>query len=576
VTPGRAAATGPWGVQTPRWQPTPVPAAAALLRGAGFSHRLAALLAQRGLTTPREASDFLAPALDQLHPAAAMAGLPEAVEVLARSRELGSKVVLVGDYDVDGVSATALLQATLRACGIEAQAILPHRLRDGYGLQPEHVDQALARGAAVLLAVDCGSTAVAAVERALAQGLQVVVVDHHRTTEALPAGAVLVNPQQPGCPYPFRHLAAAGLAFKLARALAERCGRELPVAALLRIACLGTIADVVPLVGENRVLAALGLRALSEARSPGLLELFRVARLEAPFAASDIAFRVGPRLNAAGRLGSAEPALELLLTRDRDRARTICRQLEELNARRQGEQVRVVEEALAGLSPAASPPPLLVAWSPEWHRGVVGIAAARLARMLNRPTILLSVDGDCATGSGRSVPGVELFGFLAPWKHEMERFGGHAQAVGLTVRCTRLEALRASWSTAAASWPPELLEPSHAYHLELPPSQVTPQVLAEVERLEPFGEGNPQPLFRVGPLRLAGEPRRFGNGHLRAVAEGPAGDRVQLLGWGWGGCEGKLRGAVDVLGYLERNRLDGSCELRLVDCRAASPAPHHG
>jgi single-stranded-DNA-specific exonuclease len=556
----------PWAGGSYRWEAAPVPAASQRLEQAGVAPLISRLLAQRGLEEPAAARRFLSPSLDQLH-AAPMRGLEEAVEMLAAGRSRQAKVVVVGDYDVDGLCATALLVATLRACGLEVEPILPHRLREGYGLQPVHVERAVALGARILVAVDCGTTAREAVARALAEGLEVVVVDHHLPGDPLPEEAVLVNPRQAGCCYPFQDLAASGLAFKLAVALAGRCGRAVPIPALLRIACLGTIADMVPLVGENRVLAALGLGALGDTRSAGLRELMRVAGLEAPYQAADVGFRLGPRLNAAGRLGSPEPALELLLTRDPRRAREICRQLEELNHRRREEQQRIESEALETLSRCPGPPPVVVAWSDSWHQGVVGIAASRIARLVHRPTVLFAVRGETATGSGRGIPGFDLFAFLAEWRPEMERFGGHAQAVGLSVRASRLEELRAAWLRQAAQWSAEPSEPVHTYCSDVDPGELGAELVELLDTLAPWGEGNPQPLLRVGPLRVQGPPRTFGKGHLRCRAEGPGGSRVSLLGWGWGGRQGKLQGDVDVLGYLERDRLTGGPVLRLVDSR---------
>jgi single-stranded-DNA-specific exonuclease len=324
---------------------------------------------------------------------------------------------------------------------------------------------------------------------------------------------------------------------------------------------------MVPLLGENRVTAALGLRALGATRSRGLRALFRHAQVAPPLSATDIAFRVGPRLNAAGRLGSAEPALELLLTRDDARAEVLAAQLEAMNADRQRQERQVVEEATARIVERAVLPPLIVEWSPDWHRGVVGIAASRLVRAFRRPTLLLADDGELATGSGRSVPGIELHSFLAPWSGELERFGGHSQAVGLTARSARLADLRATWERAAASWPAELLARTYTYEMTLEPRHVTPKLLAQLERLEPHGEGNPRPLLRVGPLRAIGVPRTFGRGHLRAIAAGPDGTRVRLLGWSWEERGAELATDFEVLANLERDRLTGEPVLELVDCR---------
>ena len=578
VTPEPAAVGEPAAIAEPAaaWVRAPVPEAAHALAAAGYPRALALLMARRGVDTPEAAERFLKPTIEQLHgdqDGARFAGMERAVDLLVAARESGRAVAVVGDYDVDGVSATALLLAALRACGLTADAILPHRINDGYGLQVTHVAEATRRGAAVLLTVDCGSTAHAAVEEALATGLAVIVVDHHLPDRPLPPEVGHVNPRQEGCPYPFRDLAAAGLALKVALALGERLGHPLPVERLLRVACLGTVADMVPLLGENRVIAALGLRALGATRSRGLRALFRQAQVAAPLSATDVGFRIGPRLNAAGRLGSAEPALELLLTRDDDRAVLLAEQLERLNVDRQRQELQVVEEASARVLARESLPPAIIEWSPDWHRGVVGIAASRLVRAHRRPTLLLAVDGELATGSGRSVPGVALHEFLTPWRGELERFGGHAQAVGLTVRVDRLPALRAAWEEAAARWPPEALGPTQLYELELAPRHVNRELLRQLEGLEPHGEGNPRPLARVGPLQLLGSPRIFGRGHLRAIAVGADGTRVPLLGWGWETRAASLRDHFEVLATLERDRLTGNPELHLVDARPAAVVP---
>jgi single-stranded-DNA-specific exonuclease len=551
----------------------PAPEAAGRLVAAGFSPGMARLLARRGVTSADEAERFLDPRVEHLHDACHFAGMERALELLLATRQAGGRVVVVGDYDVDGISATALVLAAFRACGLTVDPILPHRMQDGYGLQESHVVEATRLGAALLVTVDCGSTAHAPIAAALAAGLSLIVVDHHLPDRPLPPAVAHINPHQDGCPYPFRDLSAAGLALKLALALGERAGRPLPLDALLRIACLGTVADMVPLLGENRAIAALGLAALAGTKSRGLKALFRLARVAPPLSATDVGFRISPRLNAAGRLASAEPALELLLTRDEARAEVLAAELDRLNGERQREELRVVEEAVAMFAGVATLPNVLVAWSPGWHRGVVGIAASRLAKTFGRPALLLAVDGDVAVGSGRSVPGVELHRFLAPWRSDLERFGGHAQAVGMTVRLDRLEALRTAWHEAAASWEPTIFARPLVYELHLAPQQVTPDLLRQVEKLEPHGEGNPRPVLRVGPLRLLAPPRPFGNGHLRALAAGSDGSRLSLLGWQWEERRDRLGGTFEILATLERDRMTGGPELHLVDGRPLEDAP---
>jgi len=547
---------------------------------------MAILLARRGVDDVEAARRFLNPSLDQLHDPRRLAGLEAAVERLVAARDGGEKVAVVGDYDVDGVSATALLTAVLGACGIGSRAILPHRMREGYGFQPVHVERAVEEGCGVVVTVDCGVSSGEAVAAATAAGLDVIITDHHLPGDDLPPGTLLVNPNQELCDYPFAGLAGVGLALKLAQAVAEACGRDLDPHQLLRIACLGTIADLAPLVDENRVIAALGLRALGETRSLGLRALFRLAGVKPPLSASDVGFRIGPRLNAAGRLDDAAGALELLTSRDEARCAELAERLDGLNRERQGEERRVVDEARVLVRERFEddrPPPLLMAWSPGWHPGVLGIAAGRLAREFHRPTLLLSLrDGDgpddppSATGSGRSVPGIPLHDFLDRWRGELARFGGHDQAVGMTVEEgdgetleDRLSRLRDTWVEAAGEWPADLLERRYEYELELPASRVSRKFVRQLARLEPHGQGNPQPLVRLGPLTLAAAPRVFGKEtkHLWATAVGEDGGRVALLAWRWGDRPERLAGRFEVLGYVEEDDYRKAPVVRLVDAR---------
>jgi len=556
-------------VSAAEWVAAPVPDGAADLERVGLPRWMALLLARRGVTDEAGARRFLQPSLDQLHDPFLLHGMETAVERLLAARERHEKVAIVGDYDVDGVTATAILLAVLKSCGCEAIPIVPHRLREGYGFQPVHVERARAEGCSVIVTADCGSSSLTAVEEARSFGIDVVVTDHHLPGCELPAGTVHINPQQQVCCYPFRDLAAAGLALKLAQAFAGRCGKELDPAPLLRIACLGTIADLVPLRGENRVIASLGLAALADVRSAGLKALLQQAGIKPPFSAADVGYRIGPRINAAGRLHEAERALELLLSRDPKRAAELAAELDSLNRDRQAEEAGVVEQAFAMFAEREPLPTILVGWSPEWHKGVVGIAAGRVAKELNRPTLLLAVEEDVATGSGRSIHGLDLHAFLLPWKERMVRFGGHTQAVGLTVRLDALDELRREWEAAGAAWPAELLARRHEYELELEPRRLTSKLVAQLARLEPYGQGNPRPLVRTGPLRLEGPPRLFGNGHLSARARGVDDAPVDVVGWGWQERAADLQGSFEALGWIEHDDYRGGPCLRLLDSRPA-------
>ncbi len=616
------------------WVEKPEPEAAGRLRAAGYG-RLSALLARRGARTEAEAESFLRPHRRDLHDPFLLRGMEEAVErVLAVCSDRGT-VAIVGDYDVDGVTGCALLTAVLRSLDAEVVPILPDRLKEGFGFRVVHVEKAKSAGAALIVTVDCGATSHEAVEEAIRQDMNVVVTDHHSAGGGLPTRAIQVNPRlnprQDGRDRPLRDLCGVGLAFKLAVAVLGRSGRDVPLASLLRVACLGTIADVVPLVGENRVIAALGLQALPESPSPGLRALMRVAlpRRRASdgrvrrVSSADVAFRLGPRLNAAGRLKSAKLALDLLLTRDRLKAYRLARELDDLNRERQATERKVVREARTLLARGVllardgdkagrlakklddlnrerqaterevvreakalltdgRRPGILMAWNEEWHgewhRGVLGIAAGRLAREFHRPVVLLEVDGASAVGSGRSISGVDLYSFMAGFRGRMERFGGHPQAIGLTVEVSELEALKEDME-AAADWPSELLVRRREYELDLAPEQVGPDLLGQLERLEPHGEANRRPLIRLHPLERIGRVLKFGNDHLklqvrRAGSRGSESSRsVQLLGWGWGRREEMFDGSFEVLGALEWDDYSRGPVVRIEDVRPIAEDP---
>ena len=564
-----------------RWVAASVPPEADALVSSVPSRRLAALLALRGVPDPAAAAAFLSPRREDLFDPQRLPGFGAALDRLDRALDRGERVLLVGDYDVDGVSSTALVAATLRALGAEVETWLPRRDAEGYGLQAVHARRAAERGAALLVALDSGTNARDAAATARELGVDLLVVDHHLPEADARDEALVVNPRLDGS-YPCPDLTAAGLALKLSAALLERRGREVPWESLLRVAALGTIADVAPLVGENRVIAALGLAALGAVRSPGLRALIEVAALRAPISASDVAFRLAPRLNAAGRLASADTALELLLTRDPARARALAAELHAQNAERQRIEEALLVEARADhaerSSATSGAPGIVVGWRAGWHRGVVGIAAARLAREANRPTLLLAVEGDLATGSGRSAEGIELHEFLRPWAPRMERFGGHAQAIGLTVRADLLEAFRSEWEEAARVWAPRLAERQLRYELALELTEVDDVLLGELDRLAPFGAGNPEPVFRFGPCRLAGQPRSFGRGHLGFVvtpssdAAGDRSARVPVVAWRKSERDFELARPFELLAAVERDRPRGA-RLRLVDLRPAEPAP---
>ncbi|HMF07989.1 MAG TPA: single-stranded-DNA-specific exonuclease RecJ [Thermoanaerobaculia bacterium] len=485
---------------------------------------VAQLLLARGVAEGEEARRFLRPERDALHDPFLLAGAEAAADLLVSAARGGRRIVVFGDYDVDGVTAVAQLRAALLRVGADAVAFLPHRLRDGYGLKPETVAKVLDQmRPSVIVTVDCGITAVAGVALARSRGVDVIVTDHHIVPDELPDGAIVVNPRQPGCRYPDKELAACGIAMKIALAVARRAGVTLAEESLLRVACLGTIADLVPLIGENRVIAAAGLAALARPRAPGLRALLEECGIEAGRAptSEDVAFRIAPRLNAAGRLDTAALALALFEERDATRARAIARELSVRNGERQSLERRVVAEARRRIEAGFDPDRdrVIIEGSAGWHRGVLGIAASRLAREYHRPVLLFALEGERASGSGRSVAGVPLHATLKGIEYFFREFGGHDQAVGGSLDAARWEEFRqTARAHFAASVPLERLERIEEAEAALALEEVNEEIVAHLEKLEPHGMGNPRPVLQAavvaaGPFRQLGESG--GRGRLR-------------------------------------------------------------
>jgi single-stranded-DNA-specific exonuclease len=553
----------------------------ALARSAGVPRVVGRLLRRRGVGTAEEAATWLNPADGALHDGALLEGAEAAADLLVATARRGGRIVVFGDYDVDGVTAVAQLRAALRRAGADAAAFIPHRLRDGYGLRPDTVRRVLAElSPSAIVTVDCGITAREGVACAREAGVDVVVTDHHLVPRELPDGAIVVNPRQPGCRYPEKELAAAGIALKLAEAVARRAGVALSVESLLRAAALGTIADMVPLSGENRVIAARGLAALAACRAPGLRALLAEAGLS-PGAAptsEEVAFRVAPRLNAAGRLDTALLALSLFEERDAARAAGIARDLSVRNSERRALERRVVAEARARVEARRSGPgrdALIVEADTGWHRGVLGIAASRLAREYHRPVLLFGIEGDRASGSGRSIPGVSLHGLLESLSHRFTEFGGHEQAVGGSLPAATLEDFRAeAQAHFAERIPAALLEPVREADADLPLDDVAPELVGALSRLEPHGQGNARPVFlargarSASPFSALGEKGLAGRlraprGNLRAVAWNPDAELARLTGSG---------APMDLLYRIEPPRNGFAESIEIVEARAAENA----
>lgn len=502
-------------------------AAAALAKEARLPPVLAELLVARGVTQAAEAFAFLNPELAHLHDPFLMLGMKEAVERLERAIAQREPVLLYGDYDVDGTTSVVLLKTTIEMLGGVARFHVPHRLLEGYGLQSSVLETAHAEGVRLVVTVDTGMRAFAEAETARRLGLDLIITDHHLTQadDALPCALAILNPNQPGCTYPEKSLCGAAIALKLAQALLERRDplrtREKTLPSFLKMAAIATIADAVPLRGENRAIAALGLRELRRPAGAGLRALFAAAALD-PAAKQltgfDVAFRLAPRINAAGRMDVASEVIELFTTRDQMRAADLAAKLERLNRERRDAEAAalgVIETRLA-MDAALAADRLLVVEGDGWHRGVIGILASRVVERTAKPAIVVSVEDGVAHGSGRSVDGFQLLDAIESCADLFTRFGGHAFAVGFALPAESLPELKRrlrlyAEEHLAAREPERLLR----IHAELPLDRITPVLAGWLRKLEPLGHGNAEPLFVARRARLLAPPRIMKDRHVR-------------------------------------------------------------
>jgi single-stranded-DNA-specific exonuclease len=544
------------------------PAVAAVLGGLGFSD-LAAI------------RRFLAPRLADLSDPDLLPGMAPAVRRIWRAIDAGETIAVCGDYDVDGITSAGLLTTVLTRLGAaKVVPCLPRRLEEGYGLSPAALERCLQLAQPQLLVtVDCGTGAVEAVRLAARSGVEVIVTDHHEVSGALPEAQALVNPKL-GADASLKMLAGVGVVFKVCHALVKegrRCGRagaqNLDLRDYLDWVAVGTVADVVSLRGENRILVRHGLAVLNRSAAAGWTALREVAGLRKTLTAYHIAYGLGPRLNAAGRLDTAERSLELLLTGDPRRAQAIARELDAANRERQALEAQILREAQAEIDAAYDPAAHfgLVVGRAGWHAGVIGIVASRLAARYRRPVAVIAFDEDGAgRGSCRSIEDYHLLRGLEQCREHLLTFGGHEMAAGLEIERGRLDAFRAAFNVAAAR---ELsardLRPVQPVHAWLELEQVDWELLAAVEQLEPFGQDNPQPVFAARGVRLAQPPRRVGEKHLRLTLA--AGDKqYPAIGFGLG--ERVIpEGPLDVAFYLQRDNFNGAdaLQLNLRDFRPA-------
>jgi len=553
--------------------------ATTLARELGVSPVIARLLAIRGIGDVDAASRFLKPSLDDLLDPMGLADMDRAVDRLLRAIAQGERIAIHGDYDVDGITSTVILRRALELLGAQVIHFIPERLRDGYGLQPAAINRLHAEGVHVVVSVDCGIRGADAARRARELGLDLIITDHHEPDRELPQAYAVVNPKRHDCHYADKHLAGVGVALKLVQALCQRSGKTSWLPAFVKIAAIGTLADVVPLVGENRVIAKLGLQLLSKGpHKVGLRALLEVAGLTGKQIDSyHIAFMVAPRVNAAGRMSTPDIATRLLLAVDdglADEARELAQQLEIENTRRRQEEQDIVAKArkIVEADPDVGARSVLVIAGEGWHRGVIGIVASKIVEIFYRPTIVLSVDGEVAHGSCRSIPGFDMLAALESCASLMLRFGGHKQAAGLQIESARINEFRAAVNTwGEERLTPDDLRPRLWLDGPLSFSRINGQVTAELGQLAPFGPGNPKPVFHTAAVQIVDGPRILKERHLK-VAFRQDGRTFRAIHWNAADREAALaerKDGLELAFSLEENEFHGDrfLELRVEDFR---------
>ena len=547
-----------------------------------ISPAIARLLALRGIDTPEAAQRFLHPSMAHLHDPFKLAGMAAAVERILAAIERNERIAVHGDYDCDGVTSTVILRRALELFGATVVHFIPDRLKDGYGLQPETFDRLQADGVRLVISVDCGIRGIEAARRARELGIDLIITDHHEPGSELPDAVAVINPKRHDCDYPDKNLAGVGVALKLVQALCRRRDRERMLPAFIKVAAIGTLADVVPLVGENRVIAKLGLDLLTQGpHKVGLRALLEIAGLTGKTIDSGhVAFLIAPRMNAAGRMASPDIAARLLLAADESmaaEAMDLARQLDGENVKRQEEEARILASArkVVETDPAVGARSILVVAGEGWHRGVIGIVASKLVDAFHRPAIVISIDGDLAHGSCRSIRGFDVLAALEHSAPHLTKFGGHKQAAGLTLASAQVPAFRETIAEYADNLlGPDDLKPRLRLDGCLGFRDLTSDFAAEMALLAPFGMGNPRPLFEARSVEVVDGPRRLKERHLK-MAFKQNGRIFRAIAWRAVEREQFItenRTSLDLAFSLEHNRYQGNdyLELAVSDFRTGS------
>jgi single-stranded-DNA-specific exonuclease len=568
----------------PKWDALLCDDAAAqeLAAALGIAPIVARLLCQRGLSDPELADRFLKPSLDHLHDPMALAGMAIAVDRILTAVANKERIAIHGDYDVDGVTSTVILRRALELLGADVVHFIPERLTDGYGLQPAAVERLHADGVALVVSVDCGIRGADAARRARELGVDLIITDHHEPGPELPPALAVINPKRTDCSYPDKYLAGVGVALKVVQALCSRTGHGSWLPGFIKVAAIGTLADVVPLVGENRVIAKLGLDLLTKGpHKVGLRALLDVSGLRGKTIDSyHIGFMLAPRVNAAGRMSTPDIAARLLLAADEamaEEVRQLALRLDGENVRRQEEEAEILAAArkVVTTDPDVGARSVLVVAGDGWHRGVIGIVASKLVDAFHRPAIVLSVEDGIAHGSCRSIPRFDMLGALERCAHLLSRFGGHKQAAGLTLDAARIRELRLAVNAVAdETLGPDDLMPRLRIDGDLTFRGITGGVAAGVASLAPFGAGNPRPVFAARGVEIIDGPRKLKERHLKMALK-QDGRIFRAIAWRAAERHDSLtehKSALDVAFSLEQNEYNGETyvELSIADFRLLS------
>jgi single-stranded-DNA-specific exonuclease len=558
---------------------TPDSRAAGIASALNISIPLAQLLMARGCADSEQARQFLDPPLTDLYPPSALRDMEAGVDRLLHAIRERQRIEIHGDYDVDGTTSTVILKTAIEMAGGECTFCIPHRLRDGYGIQLAAVERAAEAGVRLIVSVDTGIRAGAIVRRAAELGVDVIVTDHHLPEEDLPPAIAVINPNRADCTYPNKGLCGVGVAFKLVEGLLSRLGWEPAklrrvLDSFLKLAAIGTVADVVPLLGENRAIVRHGLAGLRVVNNPGLRALLHTAGIESGVAPSarQVGFQIAPRINAAGRMASADSVIELFFTRDAARATAIAEELQRLNSSRQAEEAGIVEEILAICERDAVTDEqyTLVFSGGGWHRGVLGIVASRLVERFHRPVFVLGENDGDAAGSGRSIPGFHLLDALDGMRNLFLKYGGHSHAAGLTMAASNVDEFRRRLNRhALGCLTAQDLAPSLEIDARVALNDLDDRFYREIRSLEPFGAGNHAPVFAAFNLEVSSEPRLMKEKHVRVNLRSN-GRQVTFKGFNFGArvAEFAPGSRVDAAFTIEEDTYNGGWAAILKDVRA--------